>query len=188
LWDQDAVKNYIQDAPFKSGYKNNLGYAYADWCEYHGFSYDHQRYPTERELPYIPLEKEVDQLIGAFKNSKYGTLLQLLKETGFRPIEAMNLKVGDFDLERQIVTLNAPAKGSNPRQSKISPKLASMLSVLAQGKRLDEKIWKTKPKSIRRTFNRIRNNASSKLGNPNLIRITLKTRALCNETRMYVVN
>ena len=62
----DAVRNYIQDNSFKKGYKNNLGYAYADWCKYHGFTYDHQRFPIERELPYIPLEKEIDQLIGAF--------------------------------------------------------------------------------------------------------------------------
>lgn len=37
LWNYDAVRNYIQDAPFKGGYKNSLGYVYADWCEYQGF-------------------------------------------------------------------------------------------------------------------------------------------------------
>ena len=175
LWNQEAVRNYIQDSPFKNGYKNNLGYAYADWCEYQGFGYDHQRFPTERELPYIPLEKEIDQLIGAFKNSKYGSLLQLLKETAFRPIEAMNLSVKDFDLGRQLVTLNDPAKGSNPGQVKMSIRLTSMISLLIEGKNLNEKVWTSKPKSIRRTFNRIRNNTSKKLGTPNLNRITLKT-------------
>jgi integrase len=39
-------------------------------------------------------------------------MLQLMKETGFRPIEAMNLRIKDFDLERRLVTLNNPAKGS----------------------------------------------------------------------------
>jgi integrase len=112
LWNQEAVSNYLQGCPFKNGYKNQLGYVYRDWCEFNGFGYEFHRFPTERELPYVPLEKEIDQLIGVFKNSKYGVLLQLLKETAFRPIEAMNLRLRDFDLERQIVTLNNPAKAS----------------------------------------------------------------------------
>jgi integrase len=152
LWNMEAVRNYIQDCPFKNGYKNQLGYAYADWCEYQGSTYEYQRFPVEQTLPYIPLEKEVDQLIGAFKNSQYGTLLQLLKETAFRPIEAMNLRVKDFDLERQLVTLNHPAKGSNPRQVKMSVKLTSMISLLVTHKRLETKLWGAKQKSIRRTF------------------------------------
>jgi hypothetical protein len=53
-------------------------------------------------LPYIPTEKEIDQLIGGFSDSKYGPFLQLLKETAFRPIEASRLKPMDFDLERRI--------------------------------------------------------------------------------------
>jgi len=40
-------------------------------------------------MPYVPLEKEIDQLVGVFAHSKYGALLQLMKETGFRPIEAL---------------------------------------------------------------------------------------------------
>jgi integrase len=148
---------------------------YRDWCEYQGFTFDFQRFPTERELPYIPLEKEIDQLIGAFKNSKYGALLQLLKETGFRPIEAMNLRVRDFDLERQIATLNSPAKGSNPRQVKLSNKSTSMLLMLIQGKNLDDKVWETRHKSVRVTLARIRRNTAKKLGNLNLNKITLKT-------------
>jgi len=102
-------------------------------------------------------------------------MLQLLKETAFRPIEAMNLRVRDFDLERQIVTLNNPAKGSNPRQVKLSNKSIAMLSMLIQGKNLDDKVWETQHKSIRVTFARVRRNTAKKLGNPNLNKITLKT-------------
>ena len=101
-----AVRNYIQDSKFKGGYKNSLGYMYADWCEYQGFDYKPQCFPRETGLPYVPLEKEIDQLIGVFAHSKYGVLLQLLKETGFRPIEALRLTPRDFNFERQTVTLN----------------------------------------------------------------------------------
>ena len=56
LWDIKAVSNYVQDAPFKGGYKNSSGYVYADWCEYHGFSYNHHHYPVSEILPYVPLK------------------------------------------------------------------------------------------------------------------------------------
>jgi len=91
LWNQEEVRNYIQDASFRGGYKNSLGYVYADWCEYQGVKYKPQNFPRETSLPYVPLEKEIDQLIGAFAHSKYGALLQFLKETGFRPVEALRL-------------------------------------------------------------------------------------------------
>lgn len=48
-----------------------------------------------------------------------------MKETAFRPIEVMRLTPKDFSLEQQIVTLNKPAKRSNPRQAKISDKLSA---------------------------------------------------------------
>jgi integrase len=100
LWNVESVRNYIQDAPFKGGYKNSLGYVYADWCEFQGFEYKHLRLHTEKSLPYIPLEREIDQLIGVFSHSKYGAMLQLLKETAFRPIEAVRLTPDDFNFER----------------------------------------------------------------------------------------
>ena len=80
----------------------------------------------ESKLQYIPTEREIDQLV-AGSGPKYSAFLQLLKETEFRGIEARRLRPFDFDLERRIVTLNAPAKGSRPRQFKISDRLLSML-------------------------------------------------------------
>lgn len=150
-------------------------FAYASWCEFKGFSYEYQKYSTIKELPFIPLEKDIDQLIGIFSDSKYGALLQLFKETAFRPSEGMNLRVKDVDLERGIITLNNPLKNSNPRQVKISARLVAMLMPLLKGKKLDDKIWKTKSKSISRTYVRLRNKASEKLCNTNLKRITMKT-------------
>jgi integrase len=87
----------------------------------------------------------------------------------------MNLRVRDFDLEKQIVTLNHPTKGSNPRQVKLSNKLTAMLSMLIRNKGLKDKLWNVSSKSIRRTFMSVRKNASIRLGNPNLDRIALKT-------------
>lgn len=101
--------------------------------------------------------------------------MQFLKETGFRPIEALRLTLRDFDFERQTITMNKPAKGSNPRQLKISDKLAAVMRRVIGGKRFDELIWSARQKGIMRTFVRNRKRASERLGNPNLQWITLKT-------------
>jgi integrase len=50
-----------------------------------------------------------------------------------------------------------------------------MISIISYGKNLNDKLWKSSAKSIRRTYGRIRNIASKKLSNPNLKRITMKT-------------
>jgi hypothetical protein len=57
--------------------------AYSNWCESKGFVYTPRKYPRQIKLPYVPTEKEIDQLIGGFSASKYGPFLQLLKETAF---------------------------------------------------------------------------------------------------------
>jgi integrase len=43
------------------------------------------------KLPFIPLESEIDMVIAGVR-IKMATMLQLLKETAFRPIEAWRLQ------------------------------------------------------------------------------------------------
>jgi len=53
-------------------------------------------------LPYVPLEKDIDQLIGDFAGSKakrYAAMLQLAKESGWKPVEIFRLTPNYFDLE-----------------------------------------------------------------------------------------
>jgi len=141
LWDTDSIRNYIRDAECGNRRKNNLSYAYKDWCKWKGFEYEIEFYKEgEAKLPYIPTERELDQLIAEF-GPKYSTFLQLLKETGFRSIEARRLRPFDFDLDRKIVTLNDPAKGSRPRQFKTSDQLLSMLIPLIQKTSPKNRIW-----------------------------------------------
>lgn len=128
--------------------------------------------------PYVPLEKDIDQLIYGFAGSKakrYAAMLQLAKETGWRLVEIFRLTPADFDLERQIVTLNDPAKRSEPRQVKMSDKLVAMMKPLLADTPFNARVWSSKPKKIRRTFTEVRNRIADKLGNPNLRKITLKT-------------
>jgi len=175
LWDKNAVQIHIDQFDWTNGRREHVSLAYHNWCESKGFEYKPKKYHREIKLPYIPSEKEIDQLIGGFSNSKYGPFIQLLKETAFRPVEASRLKPSDFDFGRRIVTLNAPAKRSNPRQVRLSHKLINMISPLISRTKTDNRIWNTSIKNIYDSFRKIRNRLAFQLGNQNLKCISFKT-------------
>jgi integrase len=180
LWDSQAVEDVVREtANWGNAYKNRVLYAYQDWLLFHGFEYKFEPYCVNSKLPYVPLEKDIDQLIYGFAVSKakrYAAMLQLAKETGWRPVEIFRLTPADFDLERQIVTLNDPAKRSEPRQVKMSDKLVAMMKPLLADTPFNARVWSSKPKKIRRTFTEeVRNRIADKLGALNLRKITLKT-------------
>jgi integrase len=173
IWDMKAVKRFIAGSDWGNNYKTIIEYAYLDWCRFNGFNYGITKYPKETKIPYIPLEKDIDQLIAGFKNSIYAPMLQLLKESGFRPEEAFRLTPNDFDLERQICTLNKPAKHSLPRQFKMSNKLTAMITPLLIKTPSNRRIWKGKGKHIKRNYQKLRNNLAEKLGDSRLRKISL---------------
>ena len=74
IWDSDAVEKHINEAEWTNGRKEHVGLAYSNWCESKELEYTPRKYPRQIKLPYVPTEKEIDQLIGGFSNSKYGPL------------------------------------------------------------------------------------------------------------------
>jgi len=174
LWDSEAVEKLVQDSEWSGGRKNGVLQAYKDWLEFQGFDYSFEPYPVEPKLPHVPLEKDIDQLIGGFAYSMYAPFLQLAKESGWRPVEIWRLTPEDFDLEQQIVTLNDPAKGSNPRQFKMSDKLTAMITPLIRRSQPKTRIWRANLETIRHNIRRKRKEIAEKLSNPALLRINLK--------------
>jgi integrase len=124
--------------------------------------YKANTYRREQRLPYIPSEQEIDSII-ASSSIEYSAYFQLLKETAYRPSEALSLTPLDIDLERRIIRLNKPQKGSKSRQSKISAKLALMLSPLIRSDRPNEPIWKVTEHSVAKYLNRLKRRLSEKL-------------------------
>ena len=62
LWESDVIRNYIRDVECSPRRKNNISYAYRDWCRWKGFDYEIEFYKEqESKLPYIPTERELDQ-------------------------------------------------------------------------------------------------------------------------------
>ena len=133
--------------------------------------YDKPRYISKNKLPFIPTEQELDLLISATGRYKTTARLQLLKETGARSGELNFLKWIHIDFKRRTINITAE-KGSNSRILPISDKLITMLDRL---KRKSEYVFPTRSEPFRRTFEDLRKRTATKLDNPRLMQISLKT-------------
>ncbi len=131
LFDPESTKEVLATQNWKESSKETTAYAYDLFAKWLGIKWDKPRYKPPRKLPFISLEREIDDLVAGCNNTYLSTFLQILKETGARAGEAFNLKWIDIDLERKTLTVT-PEKGSDPRVFKISNKLASMLSSLTK--------------------------------------------------------
>jgi len=115
---------------WSNGTKANAIVAYRSFCEAFNIeAYNLPKYDRTPKLPFIPLEREIDELIAGC-SKKISTFLQALKETSARSGEAWRLGWKDLDSENNIITINRPEKHGLPRQIKVSSKLVSMLQKL----------------------------------------------------------
>jgi integrase len=124
-----------------------------------------------KKFPFIPMEQEIDELI-AGSGKKNASFAQLQKETAMRPGEAKILKWINIDSERNVITLNEPEKGSNPRMWKVSSRLIGMLNTLPK---TSEQVFPGSLKSMKVTWIKTRKRLAQNLQNPRLKKITLYT-------------
>jgi len=172
LFDPESVKEILATQPWSDSGKETTAYAYDLFAKWMGIKWDRPKYKALRKLPFIPHEREIDDLIAGCKKH-IAVFLQIIKETGARAGEVFNLKWIDIDIEGKTLTIT-PEKGSNPRVFKISNKLASMLNSLQrEGERVFS-AYKTL-KSLSSTFQRNRKRLAYKLGNPRILKISFHT-------------
>ncbi len=160
------VDRWLMSSDVEEGYKANLYQAYRDYCEYTGLTPIDRTFQRVNPLPYVPLEKDIDQLVSGM-SQRYGSLVQLIKETGFRIGEAVRLKVSDFDFERGIVTLNTPEKGSNPRQLKLSNRCLGIVNTYIHKRvlRLNDRIWDVDTETAFRSLMKQRKRVAERTSN-----------------------
>jgi integrase len=97
--------------------------------------------------------------------------LLMMKETGARCGEALQLKWADVDSVNGTVWIT-PEKGSNPRIVRISAKLLSMIHALPK----NERVYSYKNQYYaRKTFTRQRKRIARKVDNPRLLLIHFHT-------------
>jgi integrase len=181
LSNPEAVKAVIADLDVSDGRKENLVCVYGGYCKLHNIPFEPPRYRRIDQLPFVPLNSEVDQLI-ARMGAKMSTYLQLLKETGVRAGESWKLRWTDIDAERQAVII-APEKNSKSTQLKITNRLLPMLERLP---RKGEYVFGAgNLDNFARWFYIKRERIAEKLANPRLRRIGFKTLRHFKATMLY---
>ena len=103
LTDPESVKNIIaRQQSWSDGRKANVIYTYTLFANWLGLKWIPPRVYVEAKLPYIPTERELDDLISAC-SLKVSCFLQLLKESAFRAGEAFSLRWRDINLFRGLL-------------------------------------------------------------------------------------
>jgi integrase len=171
LKNAEDVKDVISRQPWSEGTKANTVNAIQLFYKYHEIKAEFPAYKQVEKIPFIPTQAEIDQLVSASKH-QLATFIQVVKETGARYGEALNLKWTDYNTEQATLAIT-PEKGSNPRVLKVSNKLQTMLSTLPQ---TSNKIFTYREKkSLRRTFERARKRVARNTGNPRILQIHFHT-------------
>jgi integrase len=182
LFDPESVKEILAKHDLSSSYKNVIIATYTLFLKTQGMKWDPPMCKVTRKLPFIPTERELDDLIAGC-GKKTTAFLQLLKETAMRKGEASSLKLEAVDLQRRILTLNNPAKRGTSRIFNLSSKLVNMLASLPKR---NEYLFGTSNKRSRASvFYKERKRLAYKLGNPRLLKIGLHTFRHWKATTLY---
>ncbi len=178
--DQSSVKEALMK--YGEARKHVFIAVYTLFLKMQGLTWNPPRCQVTRPLPFIPTERELDDLIAGC-GRKLSAFLQMLKETAMRVGEAVRLKWKDLDLERKTITLNQTEKHGNPRIFTISNKLCDMLSALPKN---SEYVFGTSDKRAKSSnFYVRRRMLAHKLGNPRLLEIGFHTFRHWKATALY---
>ena len=159
ITDPESVKAVIAEQDtWSKGRKWNAVKAYTLFLKMQGLTWIKPRYKPVEKIPFIPTEKEIDELIAGF-SKQLATFLQVLKESGARRGEAFDITWKDVDVVQKTIRIT-PEKGSNPRIFEISNKLLAMLHHLPRD---GKKVWTYKTSShVGRNFRKQRKRLPTK--------------------------
>ncbi len=174
LNDPESVKMKIAEQQWCNKRKMNAVDAYSTFLRMRGGTqgWVPPQYVSIATLPFIPTEKEIDDLIAGC-GPKTSTFLLFLKETGVRAGEATKVKWIDVDFEASTVRIT-PEKGSRPRVFKLSSRLMAMITAIRAVSR-SSNVFNRSQGGINRVFVRQRKHLAEKLQNPRLLQIHFHT-------------
>ena len=180
LLDPESVKGAIAKHSCKNGTKLLEVHAYDALTNMLNIQWKKPHYSQEDHLPFIPEERELDQLVAACRSKRMATFLQTLKETFADPGEILRLKW--IDLSGNVITINNPVKGHNSGQAVISNRLVAMLNNLPHK---EERIFPTTDKSMYQSFIRTKKRTAHILQNPRIKAISFVTFRHWGATMIY---
>jgi integrase len=170
LLDPESVKKVIGKQKVKDGTKIQYVAAYAAFATMLKIKWEPPKYTQEEILPFIPDEKELDQLIAFARSRRMATFLQCFKETWADPSEALGLRW--IDISGNIITINKPVKGHLPRQLQVSKKLIAMINALPKK---SERIFPMTYRTLYTSYAYVRKRAAEVHQNPRLLAIELRS-------------
>jgi integrase len=176
LLDPQSVKKTIgglvhkDGSPLKNGSKMLCTYAYDAFTKMLNIHWDMPTYKQEEALPFVPEEKELDQLIAACRSKRMAAFLQCLKETYADPGEALGLRW--IDIKGNAVTINAPVKGHYPGDMPVSNRLLAMFDVLPK---TSELIFPTKYRNMLDCYCQVRKRVAEVQQNPRFLAIEFRS-------------
>jgi integrase len=182
LSNPDSVKEALAKWGCGESHKHNIAAAYTLFLRMQGLTWEPPICHAARKLPFIPTEKELNDLI-AGTGRKTSVFFQTLKETAMRCGECSKLKWENVDLQRRTIILNEAEKNGNPRIFSISSTLEAMLARLPKK---SEYVFGSPSKQARSSmFYTERRRVAHKLGNPRLLKIGLHTFRHWKATMLY---
>jgi len=181
----ETVKQYIANKNVANGYKNALCLAYNRYANYYQIKWEMPKYKRNEKPRRIPTTENINMLT-ANARKELATKLTISKETGVRPIELMNLKVKDIDLDRKRI-YPTTAKYGSARTLKISNGLQNMIEnhINKNKLNLNDKLFKGTADNYSKQYRQMRNNLANKLGKPTLKTIRLYDFRHYFATRLY---
>ena len=169
LYDPESTKAALAKSTVKSSTKQLITYVLNAWFEFNGIAWRAPKYYSENEIPFIPTEAELDQLIAGL-GKKTGIFCQILKDTGARAGEVAQLRWIDIDFEQRKVRIKAE-KNSNSRILPLTAKTIDMLSQLPRNK---DRLF-SNAEAARSNFFIQRRALAKKIANPKLLLIHFHT-------------
>jgi len=181
IFDPENVKEKLAKGKISASSKHIIIAAYTKFLKTRGDTWEPPICYVSRKLPFIPIEREIDDLIAGC-GKKTATFLQVLKETAMRAGEVLRLRWRNVDFERRLMILNEPEKHGNPRVFKITVRLIEMLKTLPNK---SDRVFNCTYISVKSNFAKTRKRLARKLGNPRLLRITFHTLRHWKATMTY---
>jgi integrase len=100
----DAVTEYLAKKEGKNSYIESLANAYYRYAKYNGIFWKQPIIKRSSQPPYIPTTEEITALVSD-AGKKYSLILNVLKDTGMRPIEIERTKLKWLNLNRGTINV-----------------------------------------------------------------------------------
>ena len=170
LFDPESTKAVLAKLPMKKNTKRLIVSLLKTWYEFHTIIWKAPTYNRDSEIPFIPTEIELNELIAGL-GKVLACFCSILKDTGARSGEIARSTWQDIDFNTHTINIKAE-KRSNGRILPLTEKTIGMLTKLKRRK--DEKIFSSVV-SLRSNFNISRNRLAEKNGTPNFLKIHFHT-------------